>query len=242
LDAQAVETYLQQCEDDAWLEDARGPYGWIQTSEPNTPPTFERERCVEALSDWYAVRTSNQIPILSAATELPDSFAVEPYGEVRFHGPRDLLGTTQPATAERRIDAAGDGETVVVLFEFPLLPKVDGVSCVQVELLHPVCQNPAVAGLRRLTSLSAVNWLLVAVFGVFQDRIRTRVGSPIVNWFGRKLGVKWLDEAPVAEAKQAATPISPRRRTSPHDDRVERPAGILAALADDSTESRKRSA
>jgi hypothetical protein len=242
LEPEAIDAYLQQQEDGTWLEETLAPFGWTRTSEPDSQPTFRRERCIDATCTWYALQTANQIPVLSAATELPPHFYLKPYGELRFYGPRNSIGATRPSASQREFDGRERAETRVVPFEFPLLPEQDAKRFVQVELLHPAFRNPLIAAFRRLTSVSAINWFLVAVFGVFQDRLRTRVGSPIVNWLGRRLRIGWLDDTPAAEPPPEGGRVIPRRRSSAAAGGSKPLPGILAALSDEPDEPARRSA
>ena len=238
VDADELDERLDR--DDPWLSETLQEYGWICISEADEFPAFERQRTLLARQDWYAVRSSNLITVLSAGDDLPASFEVEPYGQLRLHVPRHLVGLVKPEATQRKLVESGDMETIVVPFQFPLLPEGTGRPYVRVEVLHPVLRNSLVAWFRRLAGLPAINWLLVGIFGIFQDRIRSRITRPIADWIGRRLGIRWLQDTTSEPSKPESHLTGESGTESASPQAAAFPNGLLAALYDREDDERER--
>jgi hypothetical protein len=223
-----------------WLVASLQPYGWRWSSSTAEGHVFQRERTAEVQQPWHAIRTKNRVAVLCPERDLPQSFAVYSYGELQLHVPYNVVAATTPDSSRRAAAEPADTEAIVVPFQFSLLAKDAAKPFVQIEVLHPALRNPIVAGTRRLAGLPIVNWLLMGLFGVFQDRLRTCLVRPITTRLGRIRGFRWLQEPPANSSPIAGGSSSePDAGANPFQ-KTARPPGILAALYDDRHDRKRR--
>lgn len=223
-----------------WLADGLREYGWTSGPAAAEGHVFYRERTAEVRQPWYAVRTDNRIPVLSPARDLPSSWTVYPYGTLVLQVPRRLVGATKPEATRREPAEQGAAEAVCLPFEFPLLSQAEGRPFVQVEVIHTLLRNPVVAGIRQLAGMPIINWLLAALCGVFQERLRERLVRPLVARLGRWCGLRWFAEA---DGVSAGATVGAGFEGGPACrplNAAAHPRGILAALYDDRAERRRR--